>query len=379
MRARITKRAVAALTVTDDGKQNFIRDTELPGFYVVCYPSGQKSYGVTYHVRGSRKKIVIGNVEEMTPDEARDRARDARKAARDGLDPAARDDRHTVGEMLDRFEAEYLPNRKPKTRESYEALIRLHIRPAIGRLTVEDVKRADIAKMQDAMRSTPTNANRALAVIRRAFNLAEIWGWRDEGTNPTRHVKAFSEQHRQRTLDEPELARLWAVLDDLERDQIVPAAQLFKLLLLTGLRLSEWRDALWSWVDVDRGILSLPDTKTGARVVHLPDAAIDVLSGLPRSSVYILPGETGGPIGGIQKIWRRTRKAAGIDDVRIHDLRHTVGSMADRSGMTQRQIADLLGHRQLSTTARYINSADDWRRETSNAWAAQVERITGKK
>lgn len=95
----------------------------------------------------------------------------------------------------------------------------------------------------------------------------------------------------------------------------------------------------------------------------------------PRRSVYVLPGLTGGHIHGLQRIWIRIMAQAGLDDVRLHDLRHTVGSLWHLAGLTQRQIEDLLGHRQLSTTARYINSADEHKRETVDAWGAEVTRL----
>lgn len=296
-----------------------------------------------------------------------------------GIDPAAELERArqapTVRTLAEKFMDTHAAKLKPGTRQNYRILWDKHILPRMATLKVADLKRADIQRLHHAMEDTPHNANRALEVVTKALNLAEVWGWRDEGTNPAMHVKAYPEQHRQRTLTDAELKRLWAVLDETEADQLVPAAQLFKLLLLTGCRLSEWTNARWDWIDRERQLLRLPDSKTGARDVFLPDDAMAILKALPRSSVFVLPGTTGGPMGGVQKIWRRIRKAAQLEDVRIHDLRHTVGSLGHRAGLTQRQIADLLGHRQLATTARYINSADEHKRETANAWGAEVARL----
>lgn len=381
MRARITRRSIRSLQ-PEPGRQAWLYDTELRGFLVLAQPSGRKSYVVRYRTPGGAwRKLTIGTVAELDPDAAREIARDALAAARRGEDPARARNAPTVADLAARFMAEHAARLRPGTARNYRILWDRHILPRIGRIRVVDLQRRDVAALHDAMRATPHNANRALEVVAKALNMAEVWGWRDEGTNPARHVAAYPEQHRQRTLTDGELSRLWTALDRLEADQAVPAAQLIRLLILTGCRVGEWRLARWAWIDRERALLRLPAdaAKTGARDVHLPPQAIEILDGLPRVSVYVLPGVTGGPIGGLGKIWRRLRASIGLDDVRLHDLRHTVGSLGHRAGMTQRQIADLLGHRQLSTTARYINAHDEHKRETAAAWGAQVVEITGRK
>jgi integrase len=377
MRARINRRSIAALQPA--ARQAWLYDTDLRGFLVLCQPSGRKTYVVRYHTPGgSWCKLTLGTTAELDPDEARELARNALAAARRGEDPTRDRRAPTVAQLAARFMAEHAARLKPGTARNYRILWDRHILPRIGTRRVADLKRADVAQLHDAMRDRPTNANRALEVVGKALNMAEIWGWRDEGTNPCRHVTAYPEQHRQRTLTDGELRRLWGVLDRIEAaGQEVPGTIAVRLLLLTGCRVNEWLGARWDWIDWPRGLLRLPDTKTGARDVHLPEAALAILRALPRTSVYILPGTTGGPIGGMQRIWRRIRTEAGLGEVRLHDLRHTVGSLGHRAGLTQRQIADLLGHRQLSTTARYINAHDDHKKETADAWSAVVVRITG--
>lgn len=377
MKTKITRRSIADLS-PEPGRQAWLYDSILPGFMVLAQASGRKTYVVRYRTPGGAwRKLTLGNVEELHPDEARELARDALGAARRGEDPARDRTAPTVADLADKFMRQHAARLKPGTLRNYEILWRRHILPRLGRIRVADLKRADVAQLHDAMHDHPINANRALEVISKACELAEVWGLRDEGTNPCRHVKAYGEQHRQRTLTDAEVRRLWGVLDRLQAVQEVPAAEAVKLILLTGCRKSEWLTARWGDLDLDRGILALPDSKTGARDVYLPPEAIEILRGLPRRSVFILPGQTGGPIGGLTKIWGRVRLEAGLPDVRLHDLRHTVGSLADRAGMTQRQIADLLGHRQTSTTARYINSADEHKRATAAEWAAVVVKIRG--
>lgn len=383
MRKRITKRSIAALEIPDSG-QSWLYDTELPGFMVLCQPSGRKTFIARYKApTGAWRKMTIGHCAEMDPEDARERARNALAASRAGRDPASELAKYrqspTVADLELRFTQEHAAHLKEGTRRNYEILWRRHITPKLGERTrVSELGRADVQALKDSMRKTPHNANRALEVISKALNLAEIWGWRNEGTNPCRHVTAYPEQHRQRTLTDAELQRLWAELDRIEAEgQSVPFTTVVRMLLMTGCRLGEWLGAKWSWIDWERGLLRLPDSKTGARDVHLPGTAMAILRDLPRTSAYILPGETGGPIGGMQRAWRRIRKAAGLNEVRLHDLRHTVGSLGHRAGLTQRQIADLLGHKQMHTTARYINSADEHKRETVDAWGSEISRLTG--
>lgn len=382
MKTRINRRAIDAMQPQASG-QAWLYDTALPGFLVLCQASGRKSYVVRYKApTGAWRKLTIALCSEMAPDTARDEARRLLEAARLGRDPAeerrAAQEAPELADLQNRFMTEHAAKLKPGSRRNYEILWRRHILPRMGeRVKVAHIKRQDVQRLHDAMRATPHNANRALEVMHKAMELAEVWGWREQGTNPAEHVAAFHEQHRQRTLTDSEMRRLWAVLDGIEADgQPVPFTTVVRLLLLTGCRLGEWLGARWNWIDLERGLLRLPDSKTGARDVHLPAEAMAILEGLPRTSVYILPGEKGGPIGGMQRAWRRMRKAAGLEDVRLHDLRHTVGSLGHRAGLNQRQIADLLGHRQMATTARYINSADEHKREAVTAWAGEVTRIT---
>lgn len=384
MKKRITRRAITSLEAPTTG-QAWLYDTELPGFMVLCQTSGRRTYVVRYKApSGAWRKMTLGNVAELEPDEARERARDVLSASRAGRDPAVELAKSrqapTLSDLSDRFMDEHASKLKPGTERNYEILWRKHILPIMGpSVRVADVRRLDVQRLHDMMSKTPHNANRAIEVVSKAMNLAEVWGWRDEGTNPCRHVQAHQEQPRQHTLTDDEVKRLWAELDRLQTGgQTVPFAQAIKLLLLTGCRLGEWLGARWNWIDWDRQLLRLPDSKTGARDVHLPAEVMDILRSLPRSSVYVLPGETGGPIGGIQRAWRRIRSAAGLGDVRLHDLRHTVGSLGHRAGLSQRQIADLLGHRQMHTTARYINSADEHKRETVQIWGSQMAKLVSR-
>ena len=315
----------------------------------------------------------------ITPDLARDLARRTLGEVAKGDDPAEdkRVERRapTVSALCDRFIDEYIPIRlKPSTASEYKRCCDIFIRPKLGAMKVHAVKRPDIAAIHHDLREKPYQANRVLGVLSKMFNLAEVWGLRPDGSNPTRHVQKYKETKRERFLDPDEIERLWAYLDGavMVGRETVHVAAAFKLLLLTGCRLSEIQMSKWTWV---RGnVLILPDAKTGPRRVMLSKSALELLATLPRpeNNPYIIVGEVEGQhITDLQRPWRRIREAVSLKDVRIHDLRHTYASLAAAAGHSLPVIGKLLGHTQAQTTARYAHLADQI---TRNA-AADVDNL----
>lgn len=350
---KLTKRSVA------DAPTGTHWDDQLPGFGLRVSPHGRRSFVVRFRTaNGTDRLITLGTAAELHPDAARELARKAKADARQGHDPGAdrkaRREAPRLKDMRDRFMAEHAALKKPGTARNYEIAWRRHILPALGNPAVADVTESDIIRLRKRLADRPVNCNRVLEVVSMAFNLAERWRWRPAGSNPCRWIDSFPEPKRERILEPHEIAAVWR---ELEAEDVLPSARaLFRLLMLTGCRSGEWVRALWSWVDLEGAALKLPDSKTGAKVVPLPPEAVAILRELPRSSVYVLPGVTGGPLGGHRRIWLRILARAGVHDrVRIHDLRHTVGSYAHRAGASQREVADLLGHKQMSTAARYIH------------------------
>jgi integrase len=237
------------------------------------------------------------------------------------------------------------------------------------------VTRADIATLHHSLRKKPTAANRVLALLSKMFNLAERWGLRADGTNPCRHVERFPERPRDRFLSDDELARLGGVLREAEEGGLASAEAVaaIRLLLLTGCRVSEILGLRWEDVDVERRCFRFADSKTGAKRIPLNSAAISVLDGLARRSVWVIPGrDLSEPLVNLAKPWDRIRELAKLDDVRLHDLRHTHGSSAAGAGLSLHLVGALLGHRQPATTARYAHLADDPVRATSEAIAERV-------
>ena len=383
--ARITKRTVDALKAGE--RERVVWDDDLKGFGVRVHPTGRKVYIVKTRYRGRPVKVTIGPHGAVTPAEARTRAAEIMSDARAGKDPAGRNrpdaKAPTMRELGKRFLEDYVPSHcKPSTQAEYRRSVELFIDPRVGKRRVPDIERSDIAALHHDMRETPYQANRTLGVLSKIFNLAELWGLRPDGSNPCRHVKRFREDKRERFLSDAEYQKLGAVLKEIERDgsETPAAVAAVRLLMLTGCRLSEIQKLRWEHVDLDAGELRLPDTKTGAKVVHLGDPAIAVLRGIARDddNPWVIRGrKPDSHLTDLQHPWRRIRARAGLRDVRIHDLRHSFASGGLLVGEGLPMIGKLLGHTQVQTTARYAHLADDPVKSAANRIASRIAEVAG--
>ena len=359
---RITKRSVDAIKV--GGTDTVYWDGELTGFGLRVRRSGRKSYVVQTRIAGKLCWFTIGPHGPLNPDQARARALEILACAKKGIDPrdadARREAEPSMADLGRRFLEEYVPvHCKPSTREEYRRSVRLFVDPVIGELRVPEVQRKDIADLHHGLRDKPYQANRTLGVLSKMFSLAEVWGWRPDGSNPCRHVKRYKEHKRERFLSPEETERLGQVLREVE-EEMPSAVAAFRLLLLTGCRMSEIRDLRWEYVKDD--CIELPDAKTGGRVVPLGPEARAVLSAIPREedNPWVIAGRLpGSHLTDLQRPWRRIRKQADLEGVRIHDLRHSFASRALALGESLTMIGKLLGHTQVQTTARYAHLARD--------------------
>jgi len=364
---KITKRLVEAAEVRD--KDYIICDDDLAGFAVRVLPSGRRSYIAQYRIGNRYRRMSLGAHGVLTPEKARRMAFKVLAAVKDGEDPAGERSQArkacTVKELAERFDDEHIKVRlKPGTAREYRRNLRRFILPALGRLKVADVTRADISKFHHDLRHIPYQANRNLEVISKMFVLAEMWGMRPDGSNPRLHIKKYPEKKRERYLNQKELSELGAVLSEAEEIGVedIYAITAIRLLIFTGCRLNEIMTIKWIEVDFENGCLRLSDSKTGARVVHLGPPALDLLANLKHqpNNPWVICGKIPGTNRKeIQKFWQRIRKSAGIEDVRIHDLRHSFASNAVAQGMSLPMIGKLLGHTQVQTTARYAHLAAD--------------------
>ncbi|MBO6824467.1 MAG: tyrosine-type recombinase/integrase [Thalassospira sp.] len=364
---KITKRLVEAAKPQD--KDYIICDDDLAGFAVRILPSGRRSYIVQYRIGNRYRRMSLGAHGVLTPEKARRMAFKVLGAVKDGEDPAGERSRArkacTVKELAERFDQEHISVRlKPGTATEYRRNLRRFILPALGRMKVADVTRADVAKFHHDLRHIPYQANRNLEVISKMFSMAEMWGMRPDGSNPRLHIKKYPEEKRERYLSQKELSDLGSVLNEAEEMGVddIYAISAIRLLIFTGCRLNEIMSLKWTEVDFTNSCLRLSDSKTGARVVHLGPPALDLLKNLKRQpkNPWVICGKIPGTNRKeIQKFWQRIRKRAGIEDVRIHDLRHSFASNAVAQGMSLPMIGKLLGHTQVQTTARYAHLAAD--------------------
>lgn len=364
---KLTKRVVDAAEVRP--ADYFIWDGDLPGFGLRVLPSGRKRYIVQYRAGRRSRRISLGPSTVLTCEQARSQAIVILAASRNGDDPAASREASrkaiTVKELAERFDKEHIALRlKPSTAKGYRRMLARVILPALGNHRVTEVTRADVARIHHDLRHIPYDANRCLEIISKMFNLAEMWGLRPDGSNPRKHIKKYPEEKRERFLSLAELKRVGAVLREMEEEGIeLPSAIAATwLLILTGCRLGEIMTLRWEHVDIPGKALRLPDSKTGAKVAHLGQPAIDVLENIRRlrDNPWVIVGALpGARLSDLQPFWQRARARAGLKDVRIHDLRHTFASTAVAAGQGLPMIGKLLGHTQVQTTARYAHLAAD--------------------
>jgi integrase len=382
---KLTKRIVDAAEIR--ATEYFIWDDDIPGFGLRVLPSKRKSYIVQYRAGRRSWRMSLGLSTVLTCEQARTRAIAIVAAAKNGEDPAAKRDADrqaiTVKELAERFDKEHISVRvKESTAKGYRRMLERVIIPALGRHRVTEVTRADIAKIHHDLRHIPYDANRCLEIISKMFSLAEMWGLRPEGTNPRKHIKKYPEEKRERFLSAAELRRVGEVLHEMEDEgvELPSAIAAVRLLILTGCRLGEIMTLKWEYVDFAGKALRLPDSKTGAKVVHLGQPAVEVLQKIERveKNPWVIVGtKPGARLSDLQPFWQRVRARAGLKDVRIHDLRHTFASTAVAAGQGLPMIGKLLGHTQVQTTARYAHLAADPVKDAAERVASSLAQTIG--
>jgi integrase len=363
VRCRITKTAVDKLP-----PGLTLRDIDLKGFGV-RRQKGDAIYFLQRKVHGDVRWYTIGrHGSPWTPETARKEASRLLFGLASGHDPRKeqleREHKRPVSDVSQQYLKEHGPKLKPRTREEYDRLFAKFINPRFGRKAVGDLSRAEVSKFHAGMSKTPSQANFALTALSALFSWCEERGYRPPQSNPCRGITRNKHQKIERYLTADEFARLGQVLDRLGAEQgaHLYALAAIRLLLLTGARRSEILTLRWQEVDLSRRRLLLHDSKTGPKVIHLNDGAVAVLSALPRvrDNPYVIVGHvTGTHLVNIHKTWDLVRTLAGLEDVRIHDLRHSFASLAAADGASLPMIGKLLGHNQPRTTARYTHLADD--------------------
>ena len=269
------------------------------------------------------------------------------RAAKTQCSDEAKNDQRT-GDLLDKFLREHVDARlKARSSKEYQRLTTRLVPLKLRRAKIAEIRRPDIAQLHNSLAATPYQANRLLAVLRKFFNWCEKLGYRPDHSNPTLHIDLFEEKKRERFLSPAEIGHLGEVLNELEQKSAVSpfVVAALRLLLLTVARLNETLTAKWDWMDFENACIRLPDSKTGTKVIYLIPPAMQIINSMPRleGNPYIICGQKEGThLVNLQKPWKAIRELAGLQNVRIHDLRHSFASVAVASGMSLPMIATVL-------------------------------------
>lgn len=347
----------------------------------------------------AKKRHKIGTADKLSAEQARAAAQKLLAGVALGSDPAKQKAEARAARPFAEVAAAYVEEhvrakRKERTAKYYSYVLDLHVNPKIGKRRFNEVSRTDVGDMHSAIGKSAGKfvANRALAVVSAVFN------WHDpDGKNPAKGVERFREDGRERYLTTNEMQRIGEAMMEAEtiglphepstskhapknKNRTIHgphAVGAIRLLMLTGCRLREILDLEWSQVDAERGLLFLPDSKTGRKTVVLSAAAQEVLTALPRVGRFVVAGRKAGtpdeqPRADLKKPWSAICKRAGLDGLRIHDLRHSFASVGAGSGLGLPVVGALLGHKDAKTTARYAHVAVDASRRAADAIAGQI-------
>ena len=400
--ARISKRIVDAAQA--GAKPLFTWDSTLPGFGLLVLPSGTKSFVFQYRTaEGRSRRATIGKVGALTPEQARALADDMSRKVKGGGDPLE-DKRKareapTVTQLLDDYLAsEKFAEKAASTRLTDTGRIERHLRPLLGGRHVGKMQSEDIRRAFSAIRGGKTaarvktgryglarvaggegTARKAIRLLRAIF----AWGIAERliDRNPAAGVATGTDGEREAVLDAPDYARLFATLATMETERrLYPAvADAIRIIALTGARRGEITGLRWQHVDLKRGVFTLPAKahktghKTGKpRVISLPAAAQQIIARQPEGTPesFVFSRSKGGPVL-LSKAWRTVRVEAALPaGIGLHGLRHSLASLLAVGGAEAPQIMQVLGHRQLSTTQRYIHFADKARAALAERAAA---------
>jgi integrase len=366
-------------------KREWIPDTKVPGLGILKLPTGVETWYLRLREPGGKQKHHrIGRLPAISRTLAREEAHKLLAAVAKGEAPtSARQELRrgpSVADLYERIKAKHHPKLRPSTVKGYVCTWDLHIIPALGSTKVQLVTTTQVVNLIEKIGGT--QANRTLAIMRKAFNLAILWGMRAD--NPCAKVPGNGERKRRRYLTREELQRLLAALDGFAEAGVRwRFAQLVRLLLLTGCRVSEIKDARWEWLQ-GRVLVVPPEChKTGRdghpRLVQLTPPALEVFQQLRArsNSDWIIQGDGDHPLVGYHKLWEELLAAAKITNLLVHDLRHSYASMAVSAGLSLPQIGGLLGHASPLTTARYAHLVDEAATAAAALVAAQIKTPAG--
>ena len=374
------------------GRDYQIFDTDVRGFSITIYPSGNRAFALDYRIGGRQRRMTIGRWPEWNTVAARERAKELRRDIDEGLDPlslreSARE-APRVSDMITRYLEEHTPHLAPRNAADQHTIMHKLVAPDWGNRLVTEITKADVEKLLSKIaagrarpskakpnnrarklqgaKPTPVRANRVGEVLRKMFSLAVGWGWRED--NPASGFRRRLENERERFLTPEEIGRLAKALDAAEDQR---AAGIIRLCMLTGARVGEVRQARFEQFNLDLGSWSKPAAATKQRKIHRIPISNEVATIVrqrqllvPSGNPWLFPSDTPGqPVQEIRRFWRAIQTEADLPGVRVHDLRHTFASLLVSGGASLEMIGKLLGHTQMQTTQRYAHLMDSPLRE----------------
>jgi len=380
-RFTFTKRKLASLPPAPQGKRIQHYDEKVPGFCVMVTDTGHKSYYLYKKVKGRAERIYIGKVDEITLEKARNQAAKLNSQIASGLNP--QDSRRellgeiNLGGLFDEFMKRHLlPYRRPLTIREYDRQFRIYLKTWSGR-RLSSIQQRDVQTLHGKIGKTrgPYVANRVLALMKVMFNKAKAWGL-FSGDNPAVGVERFPEHSRERFLHGEELQRFFVALNE---ESNLTARDCLWLCLLTGARRNNVQAMAWKDISFERTEWRIPDTKNRKpHTVPLTERAIEILEQRYEDKehpTWVFPGSgESGHIVELKSVWARLLKRAEIEDLRIHDLRRTIGSWQAMTGASILVIGQSLNQTTSSATEVYSRITPDPVRESlERAQAAMFE------
>lgn len=378
MAERITPKLVREVEPPASGNRR-IYDTEIKGFGVRVTAAGAKAFVLNYYAQGRERRYTIGSYPDWSVAAARAEAATLKRAIDRGDDPlGTRQETRaapTMPELFERYAAEHLPRKAPRAATDDRSMWEKIILPFFGHRKVVAVTHADCDQLHREVGLTgrKVRANRVIEVLRKAMNLAVRWGWRTD--NPASGVQRNPEEGRERYLTREEVGRLTAALSA-HRERA--SATAIRLMLLTGCRRGEALTARWAEFDLAAGVWIKPSAHTKQRKMHrvpLSDSVVTLLREWrsAQGGEFLFPSRDGRPLTDVKRTWEGVRRATGLEDVRLHDLRHTFASILVSGGQSLPMIGSMLGHTQAQTTARYAHLMDEPLRDAAEVVATFVK------
>ena len=384
----LTKRDVDSFT--HDGRSMDFRSDGIggvPNFGVRVFPSGAKSFVLGYRLPDSRKQrwLTVGKVGVISLQKAREEARRILVEIGHGIDPKAEAKPKSI--TLKQYAPIFVDDmrtRGVRTLGEMERRINKHLVPSLGKKSLADIKRPDIARLHSAIgKKAKVEANRVVQLLKTMLSRAEMLGYTEEGTlNPCRGLKPYKETSRARYLDERELFRLREAL----AEEPVHIQALIRLLLFSGLRKSELLSLPWDAVKINHpegDHIDVTQTKNGRPLrLALTDQMREALMAIPTRLhskwVFPSPVRTNHHIADFKRDWTRIRERAGLGDVTVHDLRRTCGSLMAQGGVPIEAISQVLNHSNRDVTRIYARMSEDTQRSALEVASNKVDAVLGK-